>query len=91
MTLGDHDRCWTKIELIEWVEPQVEASPQLSAHASGVSRIALRTRNLLDFVAKLEANGIEFETPPQEIDLVGARRFALFRDPDGILLELIEF
>ena len=27
----------------------------------------------------------------QEIDIVGAKRFVLFRDPDGTLLELIEF
>lgn len=91
MTLGDHSRCWTKIELIEWVEPKVEHVPARGTHALGISRIALRTKNLLEFVAALEAKGIEMETPPQEIDIVGASRFALFRDPDGILLELIEF
>ena len=30
------------------------------------------------------------QTPLQEIDIVGAKGFALFRDPDGVLLELIE-
>ena len=39
---------------------------------------------------RLEAEGIVFETPPQKIDIVGAKGFALFRDPDGVLLELIE-
>jgi catechol 2,3-dioxygenase-like lactoylglutathione lyase family enzyme len=91
ITLGDHPRCWTKIELIEWVDPKVEPAPARGPHAAGVSRIALRTKNLLEFVEELEAKGIEMETPPQEIDIVGAKRFALFRDPDGILLELIEF
>jgi glyoxylase I family protein len=91
MTLGDHPRSWTKIELIEWVEPKVERSERMGSHASGVSRIALRTKNLLAFVEELEAKGVEFETPPQEIDIVGAQRFALFRDPDDVLLELIEF
>lgn len=91
MTLGDHDRCWTKIELIEWVEPKVQPRERPSTHAAGVSRIALRTKNLKEFAARLEAEGIVFETPPQEIDIVGARSFALFRDPDGVLLELIEF
>ena len=28
---------------------------------------------------------------PQEIDVVGANRFVLFRDPDGVILELVEF
>ena len=91
MTLGDHDRCWTKIELIEWVEPKVQPQERASKYAAGVSRIALRTKNLQEFVARLEAQGIVFETPPQEIDVVGARSFALFRDPDDVLLELIEF
>lgn len=91
MTLGDHPRSWTKIELIEWVEPEVETSGRLGSHASGVSRIALRTKNLISFVKELEAKGVEFETQPQEIDIVGAQRFALFRDPDDVLLELIEF
>lgn len=91
MTLGSHDRCWTKIELIQWVEPEVEPTPPARTHAAGVSRIALRTKNLMEFVAELKKKGIGFETEPQEIDIVGASRFALFRDPDGILLELIEF
>ena len=91
LSLGDHPRSWTKIELIEWVEPKVEAVPARGAYAAGVSRIALRTKNLLEFVEELEAKGIAMESPPQEIDIVGAKRFALFRDPDGILLELIEF
>jgi catechol 2,3-dioxygenase-like lactoylglutathione lyase family enzyme len=91
MTLGDHPRCWTKIELIEWLHPKVEAAPARSMHTAGVSRIALRTNNLLEFIKHLETQDIEMETPPQEIDIVGAKRFALFRDPDGVLLELIEF
>jgi catechol 2,3-dioxygenase-like lactoylglutathione lyase family enzyme len=91
MSLGEHPRSWTKIELIEWVEPKVKIADPRNPHDTGVSRLALRTKNLLEFVEALEAKGIVFETPPQEIDIVGAKRFALFRDPDGILLELIEF
>lgn len=91
LTLGDHPRCWTKIELIQWLEPAVEPMEPRGPHAAGVSRIALRTKDLLAFVEDLEAKGVRFETPPQEIDIVGAQRFALFRDPDGVLLELIEF
>ena len=35
--------------------------------------------------------GIEFEGDVADIDIVGAKCFVLFRDPDGTLLELIEF
>ena len=59
MTLGDHPRCWTKIEMIEWLHPKVEAAPARSMHTAGVSRIALRTKNLLEFINHLETQGIE--------------------------------
>jgi glyoxylase I family protein len=91
LSLGDHPRSWTKIELIQWLSPPVEPAEGASQVTSGVSRIALRTKNLQGFVAELEARGVVFETPPQEIDIVGAKRFALLRDPDDVLLELIEF
>ena len=39
---------------------------------------------------RLASEGIVFETPPRATDIVGAKGFALFRDPDGVLLELIE-
>ena len=93
MSLSDHPRAATKIELIEWVKPKAlpQPQPQRALHAAGVSRIALRTVDLLQFVERLKSVGIVFEQEPMEIDLVGAKRFALFRDPDGTLLELIEF
>jgi catechol 2,3-dioxygenase-like lactoylglutathione lyase family enzyme len=57
----------------------------------GFSRLALRTKDLIPFYEKLKAAGVEFLSEPIEIDVVGARRYVLFRDPDGTLLELIEF
>lgn len=91
IALGDHPRCWTKIELVQWVRPPTEPQPERTTLHAGVSRIALRCKNLLSFYRELQADGIEFESEPQEIDIVGAKRFVLFRDPDGTLLELIEF
>jgi len=90
ITLGDHPRCWTKLELIEWVQPPPDPASPRGVHAVGVSRIALRCKHLDALVSRLEAEGIVFESQPQEIDIVGAKGFALFRDPDGVLLELIE-
>ena len=43
-----------------------------------------------DAEQRLEGEGVTMETPVQQTDIVGARGFALFRDPDGVLLELIE-
>jgi catechol 2,3-dioxygenase-like lactoylglutathione lyase family enzyme len=88
--LGDHPRCWTKLELIEWVNPRPLPRAPAAPTALGVSRIALRCVHLRALVTRLEAEGVAFETPVQETDVAGARAFALFRDPDGVLLELIE-
>jgi catechol 2,3-dioxygenase-like lactoylglutathione lyase family enzyme len=88
--LGDHPRCWTKLELIQWVEPRPEPREPAASTALGVSRIALRCKNIRALVERLEAEGILMQTPVQETDIVGAKGFALFRDPDGVLLELIE-
>ncbi len=91
MSLGDDPRSATKIELLEHLGPATRPSEPRGFRDAGVGRIAMRTKNLLDFVEELRAGGIGFELEPQEIDVVGAKRYALFRDPDGVLLELVEF
>jgi glyoxylase I family protein len=93
ISTGDHPRAHTKIELIQWLDTHGEpdAAEARGQQERGVSRIALRTKDLIDYCDSLRRDGIEFEQEPREIDIVGAKRFALFRDPDGTLLELIEF
>lgn len=92
MSLGDHPRSATKIELLQWLgDAPPEAGAHRSARAPGVSRIAMRTKDLRTFCDELRGRGIVFELEPVEIDVVSAQRFALFRDPDGTLLELVEF
>jgi catechol 2,3-dioxygenase-like lactoylglutathione lyase family enzyme len=88
--LGDHPRCWTKLELIQWLEPRPLPRPPAAPTALGLTRIALRCHNLRALVARLEAEGFAFETPTQATEIAGASAFALFRDPDGVLLELVE-
>jgi catechol 2,3-dioxygenase-like lactoylglutathione lyase family enzyme len=90
ITLGDHPRCWTKLELIEWVDPPPAPRPVAAPHSLGVTRIALRCKHLRALVERLEGEGIAFETPIQKTDIVGAKGFVTFRDPDGVLLELVE-
>jgi len=91
LSLSDHPRAATKIELLEWIDPKTEPAPPREVTQAGVARVALRTRDLASFTEKLRSTGIEFESAPVEIDVVGASRFVLFRDPEGTLLELIEF
>ncbi len=90
MGTTDDPRSETKLELVQWLDPPTEESPPKARLASGVSRVAIRTKDLVDHCRRLREAGIELEQEPQEIDVVGARRFALLRDPDGVLVELIE-
>ena len=91
MSLGNDPRASCKIELLQSLDPPATAKVPQQAGQAGVGRIAIRTKNLLAYVDRLERDGITPLLQPQEIDIVGAQRYALYRDPDGVLLELIEF
>ena len=91
MSLSNDPRASCKIELLTWTPGESENPAPRTPYEVGVSRIAIRTKNLLDTVERLKSKGIEFLSDPHEIDVVGAKRYVLFRDPDGTLLELIEF
>jgi catechol 2,3-dioxygenase-like lactoylglutathione lyase family enzyme len=91
LSLSDDPRASTKIELLQWIDPPAAPQPERVDGQAGVARIAIRTKNLLSYCEELRARGIEFLHEPQEIDIVGAKRFVLFKDPDGTILELIEF
>ena len=91
MSLSDDPRASCKIELLKWTPSENEPPRERSPYQVGVSRVAIRTKNLLETVEELRSRGVEFLSEPHEIDVVGAMRYVLFRDPDGTLLELIEF
>jgi catechol 2,3-dioxygenase-like lactoylglutathione lyase family enzyme len=82
----------TRLDLIEWLEPAYDPAPN-KPWSERVPRIlALRTRNVHAAYEELRARGIEFITPPRSMDpdsgIVGVM---LCRDPDGLLVEFIEY
>ncbi len=84
--LGDGEH-HTRIDLIEWLEPRW-ANPR-----SPVPRIlALRTRNVRAAYADLKARGVEFIGEPRDSDpKIGVESVVCCRDPDGLVVELIEY
>ena len=90
LKLGDHPRCFTKLELLQHVNPTTEPAAPRALHEVGLCRIAIRCKDLEGEVARLREAGIAFETEILETDSVGPARYAFFRDPDGVMLELIE-
>jgi catechol 2,3-dioxygenase-like lactoylglutathione lyase family enzyme len=81
----------TRLDLIEWLEPHRE--PDARPLAERVPRIvALRTRNLRAAYRELRARGIEFIREPREPDpRTGIESVVCCRDPDGLIVELIEY
>ncbi len=83
----DEGELHTRLDLIEWLEPRWKG------YEGEVPRIiALRTRNLHAAYEELRARGIEFITPPRGPDAdTGIEGVVCCRDPDGLVVELIEY
>jgi catechol 2,3-dioxygenase-like lactoylglutathione lyase family enzyme len=85
------------IDLVEWhyengSTERREGSPALEAQDWGLVRVALEVPDLQEAYERVSASGAEVVGPPQDEQL-GPWRMKLFvcKDPDGALLELVEF
>ncbi len=82
----------TRLDLIEWLEPRLEPAPNKPWSERVPRIIALRTRNVLAAYAELSAKGIAFHTPPRSMDPnSGIVAVMCCRDPDGLMVEFIEY
>jgi catechol 2,3-dioxygenase-like lactoylglutathione lyase family enzyme len=82
----------TRLDLIEWLEPAYDPVPDKPWSERVPRIIALRTRNVRRAYEELWAKGIEFITPPRSMDPnSGIVAVMLCRDPDGLLVEFIEY
>ena len=77
----------TRIDLIEWLEPRWTNPPD------AVPRIlALRTRNVRAAYADLTTRGVDFIGVPRDPDpTTGVESVVCCWDPDGLVVELIEY
>jgi len=82
----------TRLDLIEWLEPRW-INPNDPPSPDEVPRVmALRTRNLRAAYEDLRSQGIEFIAPPRDPDpKTGVESVVCCRDPDGYVVELIEY
>jgi catechol 2,3-dioxygenase-like lactoylglutathione lyase family enzyme len=82
-----------RLDLIEWLEPRWEGPPEEPPIEERVPRIvAIRTRNVRAAHRELSARGIEFLREPRPSDpALGIESVVCCRDPDGNLVELIEY
>ena len=92
LALGEEEH-HTRLDLIEWLEPTADDPPTARALEDRVPRIiALRTRGVRAAYDALRQRGIEFITEPRGPDPdTGVEAVVCCRDPDGLIVELIEY
>jgi catechol 2,3-dioxygenase-like lactoylglutathione lyase family enzyme len=92
LALGEEEH-HTRLDLIEWLAPRHPDPAAAIPLARRIPRIvALRTENVRAAYADLRARGIEFITEPRGPDPdTGVQGVVCCRDPDGLLVELIEY
>jgi catechol 2,3-dioxygenase-like lactoylglutathione lyase family enzyme len=83
----------TLIDLLEWKDPHDASPPYPHLYHLGLARIALATSDLDADMAELRSAGVEFLSEPASLPGPdgGKSRFVCFEDPDGSVLELVEF
>ncbi|GJM36820.1 MAG: hypothetical protein DHS20C19_01870 [Acidimicrobiales bacterium] len=81
----------TRLDLIQWLEPEPDPPPPGQRELRVPRVIALRTRNVAAAYEDLLAKGIEFVSQPQSAEQAGIINVCSCRDPDGYIVELIEY
>ena len=91
LRLGDDPR-GTLIDLIEWQIPAPHGAPYADLGHTGIARLCFRVKGLDEMVTTLQSRGVRFISEPMSPALAGGRqKFVCFYDPDGTVLELMEF
>jgi catechol 2,3-dioxygenase-like lactoylglutathione lyase family enzyme len=83
----------TRLDLIEWLEPgHADPAAAIPLELRVPRIVALRTLNVRAAYAELSERGIGFITEPRGPDSdTGIEAVVCCRDPDGLIVELIEY
>jgi catechol 2,3-dioxygenase-like lactoylglutathione lyase family enzyme len=81
----------TRVEFIEYKDPKSQPYHKNPSFA-GSAHLAFRVDNMEETRKRLEEAGVEFHSPVNSFMESGEVewRWCYFRDPDGIILELVE-
>ncbi len=77
------------IELLKYLNRPEETPPRVQSCHLGCNHVALQVENLDGLYWKLLHEGIEFHAPPS-VSPTGRFKVAYCRDPEGVILELVE-
>lgn len=80
------------VELIEYTAPEPPYERPVPVHAHGAAHLAFHVEDAAAKKAELEAAGVEFLSDVNQVDegVLAGWRWVYFRDPFGIVLELVE-
>jgi catechol 2,3-dioxygenase-like lactoylglutathione lyase family enzyme len=82
----------TIVELLEYTAPEPPYERPVPANAHGAAHLAFQVEDAAAKKAELEAAGVPFLSEVNVVDegVLAGWRWVYFRDPFGILLELVE-
>ena len=90
LAIGPEDH-HTRLDLLEWLEPKLDPPPDRPISERVPRIIALLTENVQGLYEDLKAKGIEFVSKPRGEKALGLKAVCQCRDPDGLLVEFIEY
>ncbi len=86
------------LDIIQFLDKPTAGSAYPALDNVGVGRLAFQIDNLEEAVAQLEANGVQLVGPISSYEVApGVRphgvdaRFVCFKDPDGTIIEYVQF
>jgi len=80
------------LNLTKWEEPSDSDPPYAALNHLGIARIAIETSNLDEDVRILKDRGVQFYSDPiTPSGPLSFLRYACFEDPDGTVIELVEY
>lgn len=90
---GGEDKICPPVELIQFLD--ISSAPYTGdLFARGIAELCFEVKNIEAEYERLKNLGVEFLSEPQEFDFakqgMGKSKAVYFKDPDGIILELIE-
>jgi catechol 2,3-dioxygenase-like lactoylglutathione lyase family enzyme len=82
------------LALLQWIKPASTGKPYDKLNNVGIARMALAVDDIYKIYNDLKAKGVEFLSPPQELDQNIPEqppvRIVACKDPDGIIVEFVE-
>jgi catechol 2,3-dioxygenase-like lactoylglutathione lyase family enzyme len=90
LAIGDSE-LHTRLDLIQWLDPKPSPPPEIARELLVPRIIALRTDNVAAAYDDLSERGIEFVSAPQSAPEAGIVNVCSCRDPDGLIVEFIEY